>query len=150
MALLGEAGGESDIRDRLAGFEYTAGGAYAVPDLHHTGGRPVRSREPDEAELPDAGRGGEFVEPDVALGAVGEVVELGARPRVAREGLGLEDLERSGRSADRGIRDVGGAAVTVGLALSVISSCFACFRGWQGREDHEREPSMRSPSSAWL
>src|SRR4051812_50033955 len=86
MAPVGEAGRGGGRRDRLAGLEEAAGRADAVGDLQRVRRQagPL-AEQPDEAELPDPGDGGELVEPDVALGPVAEVVAREAqRPVVAR------------------------------------------------------------------
>jgi hypothetical protein len=76
MALIGKACREGGLRDGFAGLQQAAGYAYPVSDLKGVGGQAGSlAEEAYEAELADAGGGRELVEPHVALGVVGEVVE---------------------------------------------------------------------------
>src|SRR5262245_49431742 len=65
VALVGEAGGGRDLRDRHASLEHPAGEADALRELvavrRHPGGGPEQAHEP---ELVRSGRGGELVERD--------------------------------------------------------------------------------------
>ena len=71
VALVGEPGRSRGLGDRLAGFEQAAGEADAVRELQRVGRQTgALAEQADEAELADTGRGGEFVEADVALGLV--------------------------------------------------------------------------------
>ncbi len=71
VALVSEPGGGRGAGDRLPGFQQAPRGADAVGDVQRvrrqTGPLPEQGYE---AELADAGRGGELVEPDVAFGPV--------------------------------------------------------------------------------
>jgi hypothetical protein len=98
VALVGEAGRCGGRRDRLAGFEESAGGANSVSELERVGWEACAvADEANEPELPDAGGGGELVEADVSLGLVGEVL---APSEIARSSRAL-GVGRIGRGAEK-------------------------------------------------
>ena len=75
VALVGEAGGDGGLGDRLAGFEQAAGAADPVRELQRMGWQAgALADEADEAELADPGGRGELVEADVAGEVVAEVL----------------------------------------------------------------------------
>src|SRR6478609_7770020 len=75
MTLVGKPGGRGGVSDRLAGLEQAPSGTDAVGYLQRVGWQPgPLAEQPHEAELADPGLSGEFLEADVALRPVAEVV----------------------------------------------------------------------------
>ena len=76
VALVGEAGGFGGVGDRRARLEQKAGGVDAMSDLQRVWWESgALAEQANEAELSDAGGGGELIESDVAFGLVGEIVD---------------------------------------------------------------------------
>jgi len=87
VALVHEAGGRRDRGDRLARLEQAARGTNAVCDLQRVRREPGPFAEhADQAELAHTGDRGEFVEADVAVRAVGQVVGCQAQGAVIAGG----------------------------------------------------------------
>jgi len=100
VALVGEARGGGGCGDAVATLEQAAGGSDAVGDVQRVGWQagPL-AEETDQAELADAGGGGELVEADVALRPVTEIV-AGCAKRLVVTRVERRSLGRSARPMD--------------------------------------------------